>query len=228
MVIGWFNTYGQQSLDLFSNAQPNNSKFRLNSFESDPANFSLVKDWQLSASFTGVNDKNLFSTNLFSISVGKRIGANFLYARYTPGYLKEFVLNSGIKILVRDTIPIGAELKTKIRYEEKFGLGYSYSLNKNISFGFSFRYFQQEFREDQPNPFFSDTLNFISTKTVITNNNFWRGDFGIGYNFTDNFMGSLSSINLLLLNENKTNEIAKRFSLRNEKGALLQLKYPAK
>lgn len=216
--------YSQQSLDFLGNAQIFNSRFRLNSLESNPANYTLSKDWEFSAAFSGVRSKK-FGSNLFSVSMSKKMDLHYFFVRYTPGYFQEFVLKTGVKIILQDNIPVETELQTKIRYDEKFGFGYSFRLSEKLSVGLSLRYFDQEFREEQPNPFFSDSINYITTKTEITSSKFWRSDFGLTYFPSNNLSVSLSSINLFLAEENSLEEISKRFSLKKNKGAAAQLNY---
>lgn len=216
-------TYGQQSMDYYglpSNVY--NSRFRLNSFESNADNYNGSKDWELSVSLSGVNDENK-SGNINAISFSKRIAEHYLYARYTPGYRQQFIFNSGVKLVIGDDIDVETVLKTHLDYQEKFGFGYSYQLIPELNAGFSFRYFTQEFEEEVPEPFFSDTLNYIATKTETTTSNFWRGDLGITYSPSENFRMSVSSINLFTPEETSTAEIAKNFSIKKTKGFAAQL-----
>ena len=127
-------TYGQQSVDFFGASQsPLNSKFRLSSLESSAHNFTLSKDWEISASFSGVKGKDL-KTNLLSFSIAKKLGVHYIFARYTPGYLKEFIFSSGTKIILSDSQKV---LQKRFRYNEEFGLGYSFRFSSRFSAGFS-------------------------------------------------------------------------------------------
>ncbi len=213
--------YGQQSLDFFGSSQSGlNSKFRLNSFESNPSNFTASKDWEFSAAFSGVS-ASAIKTNLFSVSLGKRFGDHYLFARYTPGMVLDFIFNSGVKIISKVEITP----QNKIHFDEQFGLGYSFRFSPALSGGLSLRYFRQEFQEEQPEPFFSDTLNYIKTTTTISTANFWRGDLGLTYLPCENLSLSLSSINLFVLGENPSAAIDNSYSLRKDKGAIVGIKY---
>ena len=214
--------YGQQSLDFFGNSQSANSMFRLNSLESNAGNLSMSKDWELALSFSGVRE-NQISGNIFMLSLSKRIDANYFYLRYTPGYVQDFIVNSGIKLLLSDSLKFNSSLNTKIHLAEIFGFGYSYRFSEKFSAGFSLRYFEQQFKEDQPEPIFTDTANYISTKTTVTNDNFWRGDIGFAYQPFD-FL-SLSSQNLLLSEKSFSEEVVNKYSLKNDKGAALSVNY---
>lgn len=215
-------TYGQQSVDFFGASQsPLNSRFRLNSLESNAHNLTLGKDWEISTSFSGVNGKDL-KANLFSFSISKRSGAHYIFARYTPGYLKEFIFSGGATVILNDSQKV---LQKRFRYDEAFGLGYSFRFSPRFTAGFSIRYFQQEFRDEQLEPFFSDSLNYIKTKTTVTPANFWRGDAGLNYFFSEKFSLSLSSINLFSIEESAASETASTYSIKKKKGALVEIKY---
>lgn len=216
--------YGQQSLDFFGNSQSINSPFRLNSLESNAGNLSLGKDWELALSFSAVRQKQI-SGNIFMLSLSKRINANYFYLRYTPGYLQDFTVNSGIKLLVNDSVKFNTSLSTKIHLSEIFGLGYSYKLSEKLSAGFSLRYFEQKFQEDQPEPVFTDTANYISSKTTATNYNFWRGDLGVTYQPFDFLSLFLSSQNLFLTEKTFSENVVNKYSLKNDKGAALIVHY---
>ncbi len=216
--------YGQQSLDFFGNSQSINSMYRLNSLESNAGNFSMSKDWELALSFSGVRE-NQISGNIFMLSLSKRIDANYFYLRYTPGYVQDFIVNSGIKLLLSDSLKFNSSLNTKIHFAEIFGFGYSYRFLEKFSAGFSLRYFEQQFKEDQPEPIFTDTANYISTKTTVTNNNFWRGDIGFTYQPFDFLSLSLSSQNLFLNEKSLLGEAVDKYSLKNDKGAALSVNY---
>ncbi len=216
--------YGQQSLDCFGNSQSPDTPFRLNSLESNAGNFNLSKDWELALSFSGVRVKQI-TGNIFMLSLSKRINQNYFYLRYTPGYFQDFVVNSGVKLLVSDSLKFNTSLNTKIHLSEIFGLGYSYRFSENLSAGFSLRYFEQQFKEDQPEPVFTDTVNYITTKTAIVNDNFWQGDFGFTYQPFDFLSLSLSSQNLLLIEKNVSEDVVKKYSLKKNKGAMFAVQY---
>lgn len=209
------NLYCQQSLDYFGNSNSRlNSNFRLNSLEGNVSNFNLSKDMELSATFYGAIDSKI-NSNLYSISFLKKIGLHSFYVRYTPGIIQQFIIRSGMNVQLPDSI---AELKTKLNYEEKFGLGYSIKLSSYFTFGLSLRYFAQEFSEDKPVLFYTDTVNYISLKNEVTKSNFWRGDIGFTYLPSNNFSASIFSYNLFLSEETEKNDLTNNYSVKKEKG----------
>lgn len=209
------NLYSQRSLNYFGNVNSKfNNNFRLNSLESNVSNLSNSKDMELSATFYGTKSKEI-NANLFSISFSKKIGIHNLYLRYTPGISQQFVIRTGMNVQLPDSI---AQIKTKLNYAEKYGLGYSLNLSSNFTAGLTLRYFAQEFSEEKPVLFYTDTVNYITVKTDVTQSNFWCGDLGITYNPSDNFMVSISTYNLFLFEEGEQNELTKNYSIRKGKG----------
>ncbi|MCL6097020.1 MAG: transglutaminase-like domain-containing protein [Bacteroidetes bacterium] len=216
--------YGQQSLDFFGNSQSVNSTFRLNSLESNSGNSNFGKDWELALSLSGIRQKQI-TGNVFMLSLSKRINENYLYLRYTPGYIQDFTVSSGIKLLVGDSLKFNTSLNTKIHMAEIFGFGYSYKISEKLSAGFSLRYFEQKFQEDQPEPVFTDTANYITSKTTVTNSNFWRGDLGVTYSLQNFLTLSVSSQNLFLTGKTFSEDVVNKYALKNEKGAALTILY---
>lgn len=231
-LIGWIamsnnNTYAQSSFNLLGFAENDkNADFRLNSFESSPGNFSTAKDWELSVLFGGTVSGET-SGNVYILSLSKKLGSHYFYSRYTPGYEKEFVFNTGTTILLADTTEAKTNLKTKLSYKEKFGFGYSYDFTQSLSAGFSVRYFDQQFTEEKPVPVFEDSVNFIVVETENDSRNYWRGDIGVNYKPVQNLSLNVSSINLFSLKESSGDENIDE--MKTEKGASVGINYsPAK
>ena len=211
-------TYGQQSLDIFGlTSNSSNNSFRLNGFESGTDNYNGSKDWEFSIALSGINSKNI-SGNISAVSFSKRLNRHYIYARYTPGFVQQFLFNSGVSLVQQNNVNVETVLKTQLDHKEIFGLGYSYKFSDNLNAGFSVRYFNQQFSEEQPDPYFTDTLNYITYKTEVTKNNYWRGDIGFTYSLNNNFDISVSSINLLTFNESTPNETANKYSMKKERG----------
>jgi hypothetical protein len=217
-------TYSQSSVDMFGYAaNSGNSKFRLNSFEWNPQNYTQNRNLELSFIYGG-EYFNTFSSNIYLIGISKQIENHNLYARFTPGIQKEFILNTGTSIIAADSSEI--KLLTEINYEEVFGFGYSLKITPQFLTGFNFRYFKQSFNEEELDPFFSiDSQNIITTNTVESNSNFWRGDLGMNYELSDNFILSLSSVNLILLNESQANISNENYKMRTDKKAVFGFDY---
>lgn len=219
-MSAWENTYAQSSFNLFGEpGNINNSGFRLNSLENNVSNFSRGKDWEISALFGGTTGGES-SGNIYILSLAKKIGSHYLYARYTPGYEKEFTFSTGTTILSSDSSEV---LKTKLSYKEKFGFGYSYDFTSNFSAGFSVRYFTQQFTEETAYPVFTDTLNSIITQTEETSKNYWRGDIGINYSPSENISLKAASINLFSLKE--SSGVENMYEMKTEKGALFGINF---
>ncbi len=225
-MISTVKIWAQSSFGLTGYWNPDKSEYSLmNSFESSPSNFISLKDWGLTLSY-GDEFANNSTSNLYLISLSKKLGNHFITLRYTPGYQKEFVFNNGQSIILQDSS--AQSLNTKLTYKELFGLGYSYKFSDNVSAGFSLRYFKQQINQESVLPVFSDTVYLIS-QNQIENANFWRGDIGINYSPAGNILLSLSSINLLDLNENTVGSDIAQYEIKKPKGALLGISYsPAK
>ncbi|MDX1702563.1 MAG: hypothetical protein R3250_18175, partial [Melioribacteraceae bacterium] len=223
--------YSQQSLDQYGFiGNSSNSSFRNNSIESNVVNYSTIEDWELSLSFKN-RLRGSSNINLSSASISKRFGYNYFYFRYTPGYLQEYVFNSRTEFLLEDTLQ---NYKTNLSYSEKYGLGYSASINENFTIGFSLRYFQQDFREEYPT-FYIDTVNntsLIQIREETVNKNFWRGDIGLLYQIQKDFKLGISSINLFIIKdfdeENNESEFDIKkdiYNLKEDKELNIHLEY---
>ncbi len=189
----------------------------MNSFENNPSNYLSLKDWGILLSYGGEFSQNVTS-NLYMISLSKRLGNHFISVRYTPGYQKEFVFNNGQSIILHDSTT--QSLDSKFSYKELFGLGYSYKFSEQISAGFSLRYFTQDFNQEQVLPVFSDTL-YLVRENQDYKVNFWRGDIGINYSPSEKISFSLSSINLLNVHENSIDPGVAAYDLKKNKNLLI-------
>ncbi|MBI9072066.1 MAG: hypothetical protein JEY94_10735 [Melioribacteraceae bacterium] len=195
-------TYSQHSYELFGfSSNQINSEFRLNSFESNAGNYSLNKDWEFSAIYGAeVNDGNV-SSNIFLISLGKKLNNDYFYARYTPGILAKFIINTGIELILDDTTK-AKSLSNLFEYKEIFGAGYSHSFGENFSIGFSVRLFQQKTEEDVLDIYYDteETAYFVPV-TEIKKTDYWIGDIGATYNYNELMKVSIQSVNLFTVKE---------------------------
>ncbi len=207
----------QSSFDFYGNSWNNNSSFRLNSLESNPANFTSGEDWELSVSYNS-NLANKVTNNIYLISLSKRLGSHYLYSRFTPGIKHSFTFDSGTDI-IQDTVVL--QTKTKIEYTERFGFGYSVAFSKAVTTGFSFRYFSQELTQDTPFAIFSDTLNAITTETETAKKVFWKGDIGLNISPSKYFAFSVHSNNLIVINDNA--QFVDDFEIKRKKLAVFGL-----
>ncbi|MFH1195286.1 MAG: hypothetical protein V1720_06215 [bacterium] len=225
LMIGTVQSiHAQQSFEMYGlPCLAPDAKYRMNSFEGNAMNTSSIKDWEFSLVYGSAFGDLSISGNIYLISLGKRIGKHYFYGRYTPAIKQSFVFNSGIRITDSSSAGYETELKERMDYEEKFGFGYSVTLTKNFSLGFSVRYFQQKYTRDILLPFFSDSINYIKSETEIIDKKFWRGDIGFSYIPFDHFSISASSINLINIKEDGESADDGQYDLRTEKGALIGL-----
>jgi len=215
--------FAQQSLGFWGgSAAQELGKFRLNSFEMNPVNFSNTRDWEISAVYGTEFAASTTSSNLYMFSISKKIGSHYLYARYSPGLQLEFNFNSGTNIILGDSVEI---LNSNIKYKEKFGLGYSYNIGKVFDFGITFRYFTEELTEDKLTPVFSDTLNYFTTESQLSSNKFLRGDLGISFSLLENLIVSAASYNLFLIESKQLAVTETDFEMDKSKGAILGFDY---
>lgn len=196
-----------------------------NSFSSMENNFisnSLIKDWQISAVYGGEFSDNL-NSNLYLISLGKRIGKHSFSARYTPGYRKDFIFSTGEAIILSDSNT--QSLTSNFSYKELFGISYLNRFTENISAGFSLRFFSQDFSTESVSPVFSSDTIYLSQTLTTEHQNIWKGDLSIGYSPADNFKISLASKNLITLGESSLGEEFEPYKLKLEKGIIAGLSF---
>ncbi len=215
-------TFAQSSFGYSGYWSPNEGSISLmNSFESNPSNHLSLKDWGLIMSY-GSEFSSITTSNLYMISLSKRIGDHYLSLRYTPGFQKDFVFNNGQSIVLHDSSV--QSLDSKFTYKELFGLGYSYRFTDNLSAGFTLRYFNQEFNQEAVLPVFSDTL-YLIRESQVEKANYWRGDLGIFYSPSEELSLSLSSINLIDANENNVDSEVVPYEIKKNKDALFSLSF---
>ncbi len=212
----------QNSFELTGNRGFANENISLaNSFEINPSNYFLLKDWGLSLSYGGEFSGQV-NSNLYLISISKRFSNHFISLRYTPGYQKDFVISTGESLFFEDSTT--QALSSKFSYKELFGLAYSYKASSQINVGLSFRYFTQEFETQFILPVFGDT-NYIMTDSKTEIDNFWKGDIGISYSPIKQLLLSVGSINLFTFGESNLSDENKSYSLKKDKAAQLGISY---
>ncbi len=218
-------TFAQSSLGLNGlNGITNESFTSLNSFEYNPSNYSVIKDWAFSFTYGGDLASNI-SSNLYQVSAAKSFGKHFISFRYSPGYQKEFIFNSGSIII--DTTSKPVNLEKKYQFKELFGLGYSFRFNNNLSIGLNAKYFTQDFTNENVSTVFSDTLYFIRD-TEQDNSDLWKSDFGLVWKPNDNLVFNFSTVNLLVLKNEVQNTENKDFELKTKKTLLAGINYSPK
>lgn len=213
----------QNSLGLNGFWNPTNkSTSLLNSLDNNPSNYLLLKDWGLIFSYGGEFSKPV-SSNLFLISLSKRIKDHTFTARYTPGFQKEFLFSNGTSIVLDDSS--FQSLNSKFIYREVLGFGYSFKFSEKLSAGFSLRYFKQEFNNENFKPVLFDTLYFLERENIIEEANFWKADLGVYYNFNDNLSFSLSSINLFNFSEQSVGKEGDIYKIKTAKATAVGVSF---
>lgn len=216
-MLTFFSISGQSSFGLNGMFSISDESFTsLNSFEYNPSNYSVIKDWGFSFTY-GSEFSTPVTNNLYQITAAKSFGSHFISLRYTPGYQKEFIFRSGSTIIDTTTDPIN--LESKYLYKELFGIGYSYKINKELSLGFNSRYIKQDFTKENITTIFSDTI-FFERQTEKNNSDFWKTDVGLIWSPLPKLIFNFSSINLLTLNAASDNQANDEFELRTDKAFL--------
>lgn len=190
-------------------------------YEGNTSNYSHVRDWGFSFIY-GVEFAQSTNSNIYSISLSKTLDNHNLSARFTPGYQKEFIFNTGESIIVEDST--SQSLTASINYKELLGLGYSYKFSENFSVGATFRFFTQDFFQEILTPVFEDTL-FLVRETKTEKVNFWKSDLGVNYILNENLNFNFASINLLNFGEKANNSDFKELEIKREVGAMVGVNY---
>ncbi|MCK9209684.1 MAG: hypothetical protein M0P61_02485 [Ignavibacteriaceae bacterium] len=183
------------------------------SAESNPTDFSLVKDWSIGISL-GSEFASQATSNVYAFGIAKTFGSSNLYFRYSPGFFKQFVLTKNQAISGSDTSYI--PLKTNLKYQEYFSTGYSYRFTDNLSGGFTLRYFVQQFSQEEVGAVYSDSLYLIKESATETMK-LWNMQFGADYLFTPSLRLSLSASNFINMKNGSLSETNKAFELQTPK-----------
>lgn len=191
------------------------------SYETNTSNFSILNDWGISLTY-GAEFSESINSNIYSISLSKTLSDHNLSGRFSPGYQKQFLFSTGEVIIVNDTTT--QSLNADYTYKELFGLGYSYNFTPQLSAGFTFRFFNQDFNREIVKPVFGDTL-YLVRENLNEQINYWKGDLGINFFLNDNFSFSAASINLLNIAEQTENPEFEGYELNYETEALLAGSY---
>ncbi|MBZ0198944.1 MAG: transglutaminase-like domain-containing protein [Ignavibacteriaceae bacterium] len=184
-------------------------------YEVNPFNYLPIKDWGLSLKL-GAEFNKSNTSNLYSVSIAKKISKHGFSARYTPEYQSDFLFRNGESIILSDSVQ--QNLESRFSYKELFGFGYSFDFSPSLTGGFSFRYFSEEFSAESLNPVISDTI-YILRETTTEKINTWRGDFGFIFKPYDKLAVSLSSINLFSIGGNGLPENLKPYELKKPQAA---------
>ncbi len=201
---------------------PGSLTIPLNSYEATPSNFSNVKDWAISFTY-GSEFSKIVNSNLYSISLAKKLHKHAFTGRFTPGYQKEFLFNTGESIVLEDSTT--QSLEAKFTFKEIFGFGYSYKFTNQLSAGLTFRFFTQDFNQEIATPIFIDSLFYLDRENLNEKVETWRGDIGIDYKLSNNFSISAASINLFNFGDEFVNEDFREFKLKHSTEVMLRTSY---
>lgn len=221
-MFSYVSALGQTSFGLNGLYGISSESFTsLNSFEYNISNYSVIKDWGFSFTYGGEFAASVTS-NLYQVTAAKKFGSHFISLRYTPGYQKEFIFNSGQAIPYNNTESI--TLESRFLYKELFGAGYSYRINDDLSFGFNVRYFKQDFTNENVTAIFSDTIYFVR-ETEADNSELWKTDIGVVWKASNKLAINLGTINLLTFNSEAANEENSDFEIRTHKSVFAGINY---
>ena len=189
------------------------------SYESNNSNYFNHKDWGISLSY-GAEFSGSVNSNLYLLTLSKRLGDHSLSARFTPGYQKEFRFSTGEVITIDTT---SQSLEANYNYKELFGFGYSYNFNPQFNAGFTIRFFSQDFNQEVIKPVFGDTLLF--RETINEKVNFGKADLGFDFILNDKFQFHAASVNLLNFGDVPQTEEFKGFEMKQDIGAMISASY---
>jgi hypothetical protein len=216
------SAYSQQSLDIYGGfsklLQP---KFRLNSFEGNAMNFNKTIDWEFGFSSAAILTSQPTSEIQLAF-IGKQISSHYIYARYSPGFQKSFALNTDTLVTISDSVNA---LNANLNYSEKLGFGYAYQFSNKLTVGATFRYFEETYSEDNIYLYFSDSVNSFVTVEDSWKKTHWRGDVGFSYQPYHNLLVSLSTANLLILNQTGEFNENNNLELKTNTTAILGIDY---
>jgi hypothetical protein len=213
MVVN-FKIFSQSSFGLTGYwGLSKNLTIPFNSYESNTSGYLKSEDWGISINY-GAEFSGNVNSNLYMISLSKKLGEHSLSGRFTPGYQKEFIFSEDIII---DTTT--QSLEESYGYRELFGLAYSYRLHPQFNAGFSARFFSQNFNQETVKPIFGDTLELVR-ESIEEKVNFWKADIGIDFILNEYFQFRAASINLLNFGDEPQKEEFKEFGMKQDIGAL--------
>ncbi|MCK9424833.1 MAG: hypothetical protein M0Q21_02215 [Ignavibacteriaceae bacterium] len=184
------------------------------STESNPTNFSSVKDLAIGVLF-GAEFAPQIASNLYALGIAKTIGRSNFFLRYSPGFFKEFSLQKNQSIVGNDSSDIS--LKTDLKYQEYFSAGYSYKISEKLSGGFTLNYFNEEFSQDAIGAVFSDSSLTLIRENETETMKLWKVQVGTDYLFTPSLRLSISASNFLNMKNGSLSETNKAFELRTPK-----------
>ncbi len=220
-MISLMETKGQQTFDLMGSFGFPQTNSVFSSLEGNPSDLFNIRDWKFSLVFGSEFEIKTVS-NLYYLSISKKLKNNLLTVRYSPGYEKEFRFLQSQLIEQGDSSDVS--LESNLQYKELFGLGYVFNFKNKFNIGLSVRYFTQEFNQDILGVVFSDTL-YLVRENKSEKINIWKIDFGFDYWLTTNFNIGLGTINLTNFTDGTISPENEKYKLRNDNDYYISLSY---
>ncbi|MDP3150011.1 MAG: hypothetical protein Q8N83_12880 [Ignavibacteria bacterium] len=190
------------------------------STESNPTNFSLVKDLAIDVLF-GTEFASPTASNLYALGISKTFGGSNIFLRYSPGFFKEFSLLKNQSIIGEDSSDIS--LKTDLKYYEYFSAGYSHKIDERLSGGFTLKYYNEEFSQDAIGAIFSDSSLSLIRENETETMKLWNIQLGADYVFSPSFRLSLSASNYINIKSGYVSETNRPYELRTPKNVRLAI-----
>ena len=181
------------------------------STESNPTNFSSVKDLAIDVLF-GTEFASPAASNLYALGITKTFGGSNIFLRYSPGFFKEFSLLKNQSV---DSLDIS--LRTDLKYSEYFSAGYSYKVSENISAGFTLKYYNEKFSQDAIGAIFADSSLSLIRENETETMKLWNVQVGADYFFTPSLRVSLSASNFINIKNGYFNETNRSYALKTPK-----------
>ncbi|PIP79233.1 MAG: hypothetical protein COW85_01665, partial [Ignavibacteria bacterium CG22_combo_CG10-13_8_21_14_all_37_15] len=217
IVLG--DGFAQESFSLNGFKNHMNKDF-IFSTESNPTNFSLVKDLAIDVLF-GTEFASPTASNLYALGISKTLGGSNIFLRYSPGFFKEFSLLKNQSIVGEDSSDIS--LKTDLKYYEYFSAGYSYKLNEQLSGGFTLKYFTEQFSQDAIGAVFTDSSLSLIRQNETETMKLWNIQLGADYLFSPSLRLSLSASNFTNISNGYLSETNRSYEFRTPKNVRFAL-----
>lgn len=202
--------FAQESFSLNGFKSHMNKDF-IFSTESNPTNFSSVKDLAIDVLF-GTEFASPAASNLYALGITKTFGGSNIFLRYSPGFFKEFSLLKNQSV---DSLDIS--LRTDLKYSEYFSAGYSYKVSENISAGFTLKYYNEKFSQDAIGAIFADSSLSLIRENETETMKLWNVQVGADYFFTPSLRVSLSASNFINIKNGYFNETNRSYALKTPK-----------
>ncbi|TAK55132.1 MAG: hypothetical protein EPO24_12475 [Bacteroidetes bacterium] len=186
----------------------------LNGEDRNPAGLSMIRDWELNASYYYSLYSQDNSYSLHYASVGKRFLNDHAAAMFlSPGSIIEFVVPSTFTIGDSTGSVVSTYEKT-ISYSEKYGLGYAFRLNPSLSLGFGAKFLEEKITDTK---YSIDTNSVIRSSEIEYTGNSWDINFGVLWNINPEWNIGAGVNNLFHLTEEQLPDDVQQYRLETPK-----------